>query len=304
MILPLPTVSNIDVTAERLRDVDRDAARPLPDIAGTAVKAIQTGAAVQEMGEQERRRQEADWFQKEYVDKGWEGADKMWKEMGSPSDMNPAYWRTAVGDAPAKYFEALGKKAEEKAAAERRKAFAAGEADPAVKAALESGDLPVKDYIVEGGRDKRSRADIDSREKIAEARNTIERTKIDLKKIEGSGTSGATQAALKVFNDQLKDYGEKIAAIAKKQAAGEFIPEIDGKVLSGLITKSNATQAEINRITAKTGKTGREEAVTPPQDSDSVEEARKAVAAGAPSTKVYDRYREKFGKRHPDDKRK
>lgn len=301
MILPLPTVSNIDVTAERLRNVDRDAARPLPDIAGTAMKAIQTGAAVQEMGEQERRRQEADWFQKEYVDKGWEGADKMWKEMGSPSDMNPAYWRTAVGDAPAKYFEALGKKIAEKEEKKNIKAYAAEEADPALRIALESGILPVKDHITEKGRNDRSRAEIASREKIASVQNTLKRAEIDLKRAESSGAAGVSTDALKVFNAQLKDYGDKIAALAKKQAEGKFIPEIDGKVLQGLITKSNDTQAKINQITLKTGKSSVEDAPPPAND---VEEARKAIADGAPSVKVYDRYYKDFGKRHPDDKRK
>src|SRR5690606_27450973 len=83
MMLPLPTVSNIDVTAERLKDVERDAARPLPDLAGGATKALQVGAAAVEMGEQDKARQEAQWFQKEYVDKGWEGAEKLWQETGA-----------------------------------------------------------------------------------------------------------------------------------------------------------------------------------------------------------------------------
>lgn len=254
MILPLPTVSNIDVTAERLRDVDRDAARPLPDIAGTAMKAIQTGAAVQEMGEQERRRQEADWFQKEYVDKGWEGADKMWKEMGSPSDMNPAYWRTAVGDAPAKYFEALGKKMEEK-----KESTLANEYASTIEAEDPETAFLVRSRMIDGktaytqrqttGRAEaaaKSRADLaeakrkfDSIEKALDRAAAMARTKV-------GRAGGANVGAVEKFRKEMESLRRQADEM---DASGDRF--VNPSKYTDFLTRARDYERRVNEILAK-----------------------------------------------------
>ncbi len=121
MSLPAPTVSGIDVNAERLKDVERRRAAPAPNIAGAVRDAVTVTNAVTEMSEAEKARQQAQWFQKEYVDKGWEGYEKLWQESGAPPAADPKIVRQSIGDSPVaafKYLGELGEKVKAKAATE------------------------------------------------------------------------------------------------------------------------------------------------------------------------------------------
>ncbi len=118
MSLPAPTVSGIDVNAERLKDVERRRAAPIPNIAGAAKEAIVVSNAVTEMTEAQKAREQAQWFQKEYVDKGWEGYEKLWQESGAPPAADPRIVRQSIGDSPVAAFKYLGDLAEKAKAKE------------------------------------------------------------------------------------------------------------------------------------------------------------------------------------------
>ncbi len=81
-MLPLPYAPSIDVDAERLRNVDREAARPAVDVGAGLAQGIATGMTMKTALEADNKKQAAEIFQKEYLDKGNEGIAKMVAEAG------------------------------------------------------------------------------------------------------------------------------------------------------------------------------------------------------------------------------
>lgn len=145
IIPPPPSASNLDVSAEQLRDVERRRTAPAPDLAKAGMDALRVGSAVVEISEAQKARQIAQEFQKNYVDKGWEGYEKLWQEAGAPPAAAPQVVRGAYGDSPAaafKYLGELNERATTKAAMDKYKSTLTGED----RAAAEAGVKPEKIY--------------------------------------------------------------------------------------------------------------------------------------------------------------
>jgi len=250
MMLPLPTVSNIDVTAERLKDVERDAARPLPDLAGGATKALQVGAAAVEMGEQDKARQEAQWFQKEYVDKGWEGAEKLWQETGADPSMNPAYWRSAPNAAPGAYFEMMGRKVAAKEEAEREaklnETFAAtveGE-DPLTAELVRTGGIDRKTGYTQMQVTGRAELAAKSRAELAAAKRNFDSIERALDR--AAKRAGSNPNTIKKFRAEMESLRRQADAM---DASGDRF--VNPSKYTDFLTRARDYERRVNEIMAK-----------------------------------------------------
>lgn len=90
MALPLPTVPNIDVTAERLKDVDRsyEMAPKKTGLAEGVLAGVQTGEAMNQTIENMDKRERANTMQK-ILDAGWPAYEEAWKAAGSKPGLSP-----------------------------------------------------------------------------------------------------------------------------------------------------------------------------------------------------------------------
>lgn len=178
MMLPLPTTTDLDVTAEKLKEVERDRRQGAAglDIAGAAGAAQQAAANSTAMSEHATEREQAQWFQQNYVDKGWQGAEALWKELGSPGELNPRYARTSPDAAPATWFQMAAKYKDVKkdeAGAEKYAASIEGE-DKEAAAAIRSRVVPAGTVFIQ--RQQTGRADL-----TAKNRKAISDAEIELK---------------------------------------------------------------------------------------------------------------------------
>ncbi len=320
MMLPLPTVSDVDVNAERLKDVERDRTRPLPNIAGAAVDALKVGAAVTEMSEQERLRAEARQFQTEYVDKGWEGAQALWQKSGADPTMDPKFWRTAPNATPSAWFEALGKKADEtkkkEAVSKYETLVASGTATPAELSAAEiaagkavspeKGLDAIKATADRGFKAEENTKAVTSREKIASLRAAATRVAASIRSALTTAKDAGVIAAIERENGRLADIE---AEISDAEANTDMSSVAVRRLTDRLGREASVINSRISSFTAKVSDpskipNGVRKPDAPAAADAEAESARGAIKLGAPPTAVYDRYLKNTGKRHPDDTRK
>ncbi len=269
MMLPVPTVSDIDVNAERLKDVERDRTRPLPNIAGAAVDALKVGAAVTEMSEQERLRAEARQFQTEYVDKGWEGAQALWQKSGADPSMDPKFWRTAPNATPSAWFEALGKKADEtkkkEAVSKYETLVASGTATPAELSAAEieagksvspeKGLDAIKATADRGFKAAENTKNITSREKIAHDRSEAAKEAARIRR-DAAKLNGDDKAQVDYFLENKKNLEDQIEAVYAKYGTDastrsySISPE-DKKEIDGLSRQRDDAVRQANILIRK-----------------------------------------------------
>ncbi len=92
MALPLPYAPNIDVGAERLRMAREEAAQPSVDVTAGVGPAFQGAMALKDVLEKGEKAEAAKIFQRDYLDKGLEGAKKLWEDAGKPAESAPDHY--------------------------------------------------------------------------------------------------------------------------------------------------------------------------------------------------------------------
>lgn len=340
-MLPLPTVSPIDTTEAALSDIERQRALKAPNIAGAVTDAVNTGLAVNKAAQDQAdaqtartdaqaARERAQWFQKNYVDQGWEGYNKAWQEAGSPAEADPRFVRKAVGDAPTDAFAFLhtvvdkndAKKAisdYETALKDKTKtpeelsalAIAAGKS-----VSLEKGLEAIKSEADRTSREAYEAAKLKTAKTIADVRANATKTAASIRAALASATDAGVIAALTRENDLQDKWDADLKAIEDKRAAMTPSQVILDKSGDAEIARINREMAASNaRVTGLVAKVRDVTKIpehirkpdSPTDDKNTIAEAAAAtaaIAAGAPATAVYDRYLQTTGKRHPDDKRK
>ncbi len=266
MMLPLPTTSEIDTTAEQLKDIERRRSAPVPNIAGAAVDAIKVGSGVQQIADANDARAQAQWFQKEYVDKGWEGYEKLWKESGAPAAAAPQIVRQAYNDSPVAAFKYLGELGEKAKAKEGTEAYAASieKDDPESAAAVRTG--AIKPETVFTQRQTSSRADkaTAARTAIAEEKRSFDKIQKDLDRAVAWARVNKTSKGvnLSALEQNQKDLDAIVKEIDKLEADGTAI--LDPGKLTDARTRRRSLENLVRSTVAKIPDGGVAEADTPP----------------------------------------
>ncbi len=312
-MLPLPYAPNIDVDAERLRNVDREAARPAIDVGAGLAQGIATGMTMQKALQEDNKKAAAELFQKEYLDKGNEGIAKMVAEAGDAAKGFPVQaYQIPAGTPPDKARDMVLLAAKdltgyrEKAKADKINSDVSAAAKDPTKTSTDlaaiTGDAPT----IIGAKQKEEERAGKALEKDAERalREQIKKDDRSWDKTMATFRAGlereakAGKATTQIADDlaELKTLNEKRA----KYAVKEFLTDVDKIEYADVVRQGSILKERI----ARAKKDG---AVAPKDDGtvdQSAEDARTAIANGAPADAVYDRFKSLSGKRHPDDKRK
>jgi hypothetical protein len=216
--LPTPTAPNIDVTAERLREVDRqyDAAPKGVNFGGAVAAGIETADALAERFAKMDTRQKAAEFQK-VLDTGWAGAEEAIEAAEIDEAAKARIRRLKTGDPKIDaqvlplVYQDLAKEIEKAAADTVSAQYEALLADPEstpeqrdqvlAKLGRLTGNRYQAAKDIEAGRRtaEQKEADRVARAEIAEEKARIARLNLKIKQAKESG--GLKPGEMRLFND-------------------------------------------------------------------------------------------------------
>ncbi len=312
-MLPLPYAPNIDVDAERLRNVDREAARPAIDVGAGLAQGIATGMTMQKALQEDNKKAAAELFQKEYLDKGNEGIAKMVAEAGDAAKGFPVQaYQIPAGTPPdkardmvllaAKDLTGYREKAKKDASTAAVIAGAADGTKTAAQLATLSGDAGAIIEQTAKSEERTAKAlEKDEERKLREQMKKDDRSWDKTMATFRAGLERDTKAgkATVQITDDL-DALKNLAATRAGYAGKNRLTDTDKIEYADVVRQMSILGERI-------AKAKRDGAVAPKDDAtvdQSAEDARTAIANGAPADAVYDRFKSLSGKRHPDDKRK
>lgn len=266
-MLPPPTAPNIDVTAERLREVDRqyDAAPKGVNLGGAVAAAVDTADALTERFAKMDARQQAAEFQK-VLDTGWEGYEEALAAAPLPEQEKTRLRPLKSGDPkvdaatlPQRWKE-LAEAADKAAATTASAEYEALLADP--KSTPEQRDLAMakigrstgKQYEVakdiEGGRRtaEQKEADRVARTGIAEEKAKIARLNLKIKQAKESG--GLKPGEVKLFNSLEQRVLETQSNIDRLREI-KYPSDAQKSELTSEQTRLRGFEREIDKLTAK-----------------------------------------------------